>query len=342
MISFFTRRLPGMCTTIMLCEALLFSVAIAQTRPKILVFTKTQGYDHGTRTVADSLVQALGAKNGFDVDTTNDTGAYFKDAKLRTYNAVCFINVTGNIFNDSTKAAFQRYIEGGGGYVGMHASIDCEYTWHWYHELAGAYFANHHLGIAPAKLAVLNHSNPSTSWITKDTISRTDEWYFFTPQTYDSTIDPAILPGLTVLLNLIESSIPGSTENKFHPMCWYRQFDGGRSWYCGFGHSPDYFRDTIVQKTLLGGIRWAAGMAQSPLLCPPSPLHAAKTMHSITVYDATGKKIRGVRIGIAAASAATVPWDFKDDFGRPVSPGHYYLINSQDGTSQALSLPFVK
>jgi type 1 glutamine amidotransferase len=319
--------------TVFFCTSLFCAAAFAQPKPRVLVFTKTQGFDHNTRTVADSLIRALGVKNGFDVDTANDTGTYFKDAKLATYKAVCFINVTGSIFNDSTKAAFQRYIRAGGGFVGMHACVDCEYGWHWYHELAGAYFANHHFGIAPAKLAVLDHSNPATSWIAKDTISRSDEWYFFTPQTYDSMIDPAKIKDLTVLINLVESSIPNSTENKFHPMCWCRQFDGGRSWYCGYGHDPNYFRDTVVQKTLLGGILWAAGMTTAVVPgATPRPGNALHNGISVPmrvtgarIYDIHGRLIRSLHnLNIMVQNAGGL-WNHRDDFGRKVPAGRYFI-----------------
>jgi cytochrome c len=331
-------KLPGIALVAGLCVPLLFGAVFgAPAKPKILVFTKTQGFDHGTRKVADSLIQLLGAKNGFDVDTTNDTGTYFKDAKLMTYKAVCFINVTGNVFNDSTKAAFQRYFKAGGGWVGMHSAVDCEYTWHWYHEMAGAYFANHHFGIAPAKLAVLSHANPSTSWIAKDTITRSDEWYFFTPQTYDSNIDPAKLTNLTVLINLVESSIPNSTEKKFHPMCWCQEFQGGRAWYSGFGHAPEYFRDTVVQKNLLGGILWAAHLSPTPVLPenPKATITIAPASGEITIYDLFGRKIRTLRADGQA-------WNRTDECGKPVATGRYYLVQKRNGATPAATLLFVK
>jgi type 1 glutamine amidotransferase len=333
------KKSSGILMIACLGISLALSAANAQTKPKILVFTKTQGYDHGTRTVADSLIRALGVKNGFDVDTANDTGTYFKDAKLKTYSAVCFINVTGTIFNDSTKAAFQRYIEAGGGFVGMHACVDCEYGWHWYHELAGAYFANHHFGIAPAKLAVLSRANPATSWITKDTISRSDEWYFFTPQTYDSTVNPAIIPGLTVLINLVESSIPSSTENKFHPMCWCRQFDGGRTWYCGYGHSPDYFRDTVVQKTLLGGILWASGMSQTPTILSRADFTQTRAPFFLAVYNASGRKVMDIRTGFARPDNVGLRSVASNYLKNTVSPGIYFFVNDNGRNTSAT--PFI-
>ena len=332
------RKPSGIALVAVLCIPLLFAAAAgAATKPKILVFTETTGFDHNTRKVSDSVIQMLGAKNGFDVDTTNDTGAYFREAKLKTYKAVCFINVTGTIFNDSCKAAFQRYFQAGGGWVGMHAGgVDCEFTWHWFHQMVGGYFAGHPYGIAQAKLAVLNHTNPSTSWITKDTIVHTDEWYFFTPQKYDSTIDPAKSPNLTVLLNLVEPSL-SSTATKFHPICWCQEFQGGRSWYTGFGHSSSYYKDTVVQKNLLGGILWAAHLSATPV-APENPKAAFAIVPprgECAVYDLAGRKIRTLQ-------AEGAPWDRTDDFGKPVAPGRYCLVRKQKDAAPAPSILFVK
>ena len=33
-----------------------------------------------------------------------------------------------------------RYIQAGGGFVGIHAAADTEYSWPWYGKLVGAFF----------------------------------------------------------------------------------------------------------------------------------------------------------------------------------------------------------
>jgi type 1 glutamine amidotransferase len=314
------------CISGAFCVALFFTFASAQQKPKILVFTKTQGYDHGTRVVTDSLILSLGAKNGFDVDTTNTATGFFTDAKLSSYKAVCFINTTGNLMTDAEKAAFQRFIAAGNGYVGMHASADCEYAWPWYHELLGAYFVGHPFNIALAKIAILDHNNPSSQFIKKDTITRTDEWYFFDNNTYVPAIDPAKLTNLHVLMNLVESSLPNSTQTKYHPICWYQTFGGGKAWYSGFGHDPAYFRDTIVQKNLLGGILWASGMSATPVTYERVTFNPIASSVPRAVYDVTGRKIRTLVTGNNSASVSDRHWDYKDDFGKSVSAGRRYFI----------------
>ena len=331
------RVLSGIALVGAVCVPLLFSSASgAASRPKILLFTETAGFDHKTRGIADSLIIALGAKNGFDVDTANDTGAYFHDAKLKSYRAIYFSNVTGLIFNDSCKAAIKRYIEAGGSWLGNHAGgPDCEQSWPWFHQMIGCYFVGHPDGIKKAKIAVLDHTNPSTSWIKTDTIVRSDEWYFFapqpSPQKYDSNIDPAKLPNVKVLMNLVESSFD-STRNRYHPICWCQEFPGGgRMWYSGFGHYVSYYRDTVVQKVLLGGILWAAHLSETPT-APENPKAAftiAPASGESAVYDLFGRKIRTLHDDGAS-------WDRTDDCGKPVAPGRYYLVRKQKGAISPL------
>jgi type 1 glutamine amidotransferase len=274
------------------------------------------GWDHGTQAVSDSLVQALGLKNGFDVDTTNVSEGFFTDEKLSAYKAVCFINTTGKLLTDSQKVAFQRFIAKGNGFVGMYSCADAEYSWKWYHQLLGAYFVGESYSFG--KIAILDHNNPSTQFITPDTISRTDQWYYFANSPYDSTIDPAKEKNLTVLMSLVESSL-GITQPKFHPLCWCQEFGGGRAWYTMFGHFPEFFSsDSIYQKNLLGGILWATGMSSTPVISHRStfrPLVVPSV--PVAVYDLTGRKIQA--FGPVGNSAAG-----RDDFEKSVSSGAYY------------------
>ena len=67
----------------------------------------------------------------------------FTDENLALYDAVVFLSTTGDVLNADQQAAFERYIQAGGGYVGIHAASDTEYTWKWYGHLVGAYFRGH-------------------------------------------------------------------------------------------------------------------------------------------------------------------------------------------------------
>ena len=68
---------------------------------------------------------------------------FLKKKTLQKYNVVVFLNTTGNVLNDAQQLEFNRFIQAGGGFVGIHAAADTEYDWPWYGKLVGAYFNGH-------------------------------------------------------------------------------------------------------------------------------------------------------------------------------------------------------
>ncbi|MGP4100658.1 ThuA domain-containing protein, partial [Nonomuraea sp. KM90] len=109
---------------------------------QVLVFSKTAGFRHDSIPTGLQAIRDLGAAGGFTVTATEDATA-FTSANLAGYEAVVFLNTTGDVLDDTQQTAFQSYIDQGGGYVGVHAAADTEYDWPYYGELAGAYFKNH-------------------------------------------------------------------------------------------------------------------------------------------------------------------------------------------------------
>src|SRR5690625_3847355 len=112
------------------------------TTPRVLVFTKTAGFHHAAIADGVAAIQKMGKKRHFAVDTTSDASFFVEDS-LKHYSAVVFLSTTGNVLNHIQQADFKRYIQAGGGYVGVHAASDCEYHWPWYGQLVGAYFDDH-------------------------------------------------------------------------------------------------------------------------------------------------------------------------------------------------------
>ena len=108
----------------------------------MLVFSKTAGFRHDSIPAGIQAIRDLGAANNFTVTATEDAAA-FTTANLAQYEAVVFLSTTGDVLNATQQTAFESYIRGGGGYVGVHAAADTEYDWPFYGELVGAYFASH-------------------------------------------------------------------------------------------------------------------------------------------------------------------------------------------------------
>jgi type 1 glutamine amidotransferase len=220
--------------------------AAAAPLTKVLVFSKTAGFRHSSIPTGIAAIQQLGAQNGFTVTATEDANQ-FTTANLAQYQAVIWLSTTGDVLNDTQQTAFQSYIGAGGGYVGVHAAADTEYSWPWYGGLVGAYFASHP-AIQQATIRVESPTNVSTAHLPTNWV-RTDEWY-----NYQTNPRSAV----RVLANLDEGSYSGGTMGD-HPITWCQNYGGGRAWYTGLGHTEASYTEPNFTKMLLGGIQIAAG-----------------------------------------------------------------------------------
>ncbi|MEM7368486.1 MAG: ThuA domain-containing protein [Bacteroidota bacterium] len=215
----------------------------------VLVFSKTESFRHASIEQGNLAILAMGKQHGFTVDTTEDA-SFFQEGTLKQYNVVVFLNTTGDVLDEAQQLEFNRFIQAGGGYVGIHAAADTEYDWAWYGQLAGAYFNGHpnDPNVRQGTIQRIDSTHISTSHL-PDSWTREDEWYNYKD----------INPDIQVLLNLDESSYEGGTNGENHPIAWYHDFDGGRAWYTGLGHTPESFADPLFLDHLWGGIQYAAG-----------------------------------------------------------------------------------
>jgi type 1 glutamine amidotransferase len=213
----------------------------------ILVFSKTTGFRHESIPDGVRALRELGAAAGFAVTATEDAAA-FTPGRLRGYAAVVFLNTTGDVLDAHQRTAFEAYIRGGGGYLGVHSAADTEYDWPFYGALVGAYFAAHPAA-QPATLRVEDRGHPATAHL-DGVWERTDEWY-------DYRTNPR--PTVRVLLSLVASSYTGGRMGADHPIAWCHVYQGGRSFYTGGGHTSASYADPDFRAHLLGGLRYAAG-----------------------------------------------------------------------------------
>lgn len=241
----------------LLCLAVACSSAVAE-EFKVLVFSKTSGFRHGSIADGLSAIQTLGAANGFAVDATEEASE-FSASNLSQYRVVIWLSTTGNVLNTAQQDAFEQYIQSGGGYVGVHAATDTEYNWPWYGGLIGgdAWFLNHP-SIQDATLDVEDPSHVSTQHY-RGSFTFRDEWYNFRN-------DPRSL--VNVLVTIDETTYQGGTMGPGHPISWNHEYDGGRSWYTAMGHRSQTFEDNDFRTHLLGGIIWAANLGSPPAVAP--------------------------------------------------------------------------
>ena len=217
-------------------------------QPKVLVFSKTMGFTHASIPTGITALQKLGLENGFEVDTTKNADL-FTDENLKQYSAIVFMSTTGNVLDQFQEAAMERYIQAGGGFVGIHAAADTEYDWGWYNDLVGAQFLSHPSGTPNADFIIKDKNFIATAFFTDTVWNRTDELYNY----------KNINPDIKVVMTLDESTYEGGENGDFHPIAWYHEFDGGRAFYTGGGHTDASFSEPPFLQHLLGGITYAIG-----------------------------------------------------------------------------------
>ncbi|THH40010.1 ThuA domain-containing protein [Neolewinella litorea] len=212
--------------------------------PRVLVFSKTAGYRHASIESGQDMFRRLGEEHDFGVDVSEDAAVFTKE-NLARYRAVVFLSTTGDILDNAQEMALQRYVEGGGNWLGIHAAADTEYEWPWYNQLAGAYFESHPKGTPEATIRVLNSRHPATRGL-KDRWTRTDEWYNY----------KSIQPGMNVLMELDETTYEGGKNGANHPIAWYREIGQGRMFYTGLGHTEASYSEPEFVAHVYGGLQY--------------------------------------------------------------------------------------
>jgi len=220
-----------------------------ETKPAILIFSKTNGYRHESIETGQKTLQALAKKNGWETEITEDSTA-FNEENLAKFAAVVFLSTTGDVLGTQEEAAFEKYIVNGGGYFGIHAAADTEYDWPFYNQLVGAYFDNHpnDPNIREATVMCKNKNHVCTQHLPEKWV-RNDEWYNY----------KSMQSNLKILLELDESTYEGGTNGDFHPIAWYHDQGKGRAIYTGGGHTAESFGEELFAQHLEGALKYAIG-----------------------------------------------------------------------------------
>ncbi len=228
---------------------------------RVLLFEKMTGFrDTPSVVAANAAFKAMAERKGWALTVTEKGGAMHPSI-LKNVDAVIWNNVSGDVLTLTQRKAFVRYIEGGGGFVGIHGSAgDPVYFWDWYPDtLIGARFIGHPSEPQFQDARVNIEVNPSGigtglggGW------TMNDEWYSFEKS--------ARLTGAQVVATLDEKTYkPGKTRfggpplemGADHPIAWTRCVGKGRSFYSAIGHRPEVYSDANHVKMLEQAIVWA-------------------------------------------------------------------------------------
>ncbi len=220
---------------------------------RVLIYTKNgEGYVHDNIAASVAALEKICSGEGIAAEVS-DQPSVFTPENLARFDAVIFSNSNNEAFDtEEQKKAFQEYIRGGGGFMGVHSATGSEREWPWYWALVGGKFLRHP-PYQEFDVLVTDPGHPATShlparWTVKD------ECY------YNYQLNPDIHVLLSVDLTTVEDeekgSYPGETFGQLFPLSWCHQFDGGRQFYTALGHDSWFYEDPLFVEHLRGGLLW--------------------------------------------------------------------------------------
>jgi uncharacterized protein len=239
---------------------------------KVLVFSKTAGFRHGSIGVGAVSLTELGKKTGaFEVTHSEDESVFEKDS-LSEFDAVIMLNTTGEIFRpkdwpgDKTKqkkaqdrearlkANLLAFVREGKGLAGMHSATDTYKKWKEYNDMMGGAFVSHpwHKKVP---LKNLDPTSPVNAAFSTEGFEVTDEIYQFRD-------DTALRGDRRMLLELDADKMDlskGSRGDRGYPVSWIDTYGRGRVFYCSLGHRDEIFWNPAVLKHYLAGIQYTLG-----------------------------------------------------------------------------------
>jgi type 1 glutamine amidotransferase len=265
---------------------------------RLLLVTHSGGFMHDSIHVAEGVLKEIGPKNGFEVTcwrytadpdakvdnkpalasysekfrkSTGEKGKPGEEVTkahcgrinaetLKDFDAVLFFT-TGSRksppapLTDAELADLIQWVENGGAFAGTHCGADTLYDTA-YGDLLGAFFQTHPPGFQKIKVHVEDPKHPAAQGFT-DGMPYEDEMYIFQDKPYSRD-------RLHVILSIEKGSFnpaSGKRGDGDYAISWCREQGKGKIFYTSLGHRREVWRDPRFQSHLMGGLKWATGLA---------------------------------------------------------------------------------
>ncbi|MEP7257872.1 MAG: ThuA domain-containing protein, partial [Flavitalea sp.] len=194
------------------------------------------------------------------VDTSADASKMNED-NLKRYSLLIFANTNNDVFDtDEQRLAFRRYIEAGGGFVGIHSVTGTERNWKWFKMMLGGTFS-WHAKFQKYNVKVIDPLHPSMQGL--PVIWEKEDECYFAKELYPGT--KTILAHDFSTLNASDTTEKklmleyASPFSELYPAAWIQEFDGGHTWITALGHDKKDYTDPVYIKHIFQGIRYIAG-----------------------------------------------------------------------------------
>jgi uncharacterized protein len=238
--------------TIALIGARTFSGAGAPAFSAIVVATRAE--DHAAMiAAARPFLERLGAQYNFAITFTQDV-SQLNDRVLAGHQVLVQLQLAPFEVPPAQQGAFQRFIERGGGWVGIHAAgltgkqfLDEKTAyWKWFEDFFGGAVYSPHPAFQKATVVVEDRNHPVMKNLPA-TFEISDEWYEF---------DRSPRANVRVLACVDEGTYKQTRPMGDHPIIWSSE-KYGRMIYIGIGHSPTDWADPNYTNLIRDAILWA-------------------------------------------------------------------------------------
>lgn len=234
-----TRAVLGLLTSGIL------GLSVAQAPFKVLMIEGTTADHTPTSDASKPVLMAMAAANNFTIDFSSDH-TLINDANLAKYQVFLQMNLYPFDLSPSEQAAFQKFVESGKGWVGVHASGCANNGWPWYAKFLGDVTWMNHANLRDGNLIFEDRNHPITANMPASLIIK-DEWYQFSKSPRAK---------VRVLAKADEKNYSPYNANGDHPIVWVLS-DYARAVYISIGHDPNDWKVPDYVTLIHDAILWA-------------------------------------------------------------------------------------
>ncbi len=250
--------LAGICLSLSSVQA----TAAPEKKVRVLYLTQSSGYTHGVVKRArgelalseKAFTELADSSGAFTIDCTQDAAKAITKENLANYDVVMFYT-SGNL--PIAKENLDYFLgdwlkQKGHGFVGIHAATDCLKNHQPYWDMIGGTFIGHPWGSGSTVTITVHEKDHPGSAPWGEEVTLQDEIYRFKNWQPEK---------VRVLMSL--NMAKTAKKEPYHvPIAWCKEYGQGKVFYMSLGHRNDIFTNEQYLASMLGAIRWAAGLEE--------------------------------------------------------------------------------
>lgn len=226
----------------------------------------TQGPSYAALAAQNYALEQMGRRTGaYEVVVSNDI-EMFRPGTIDRFDAVCFCNSLGVLFDDpSLRKSLLDFVAGGKGLVGIHDGLATFVQWPQYDQwpefgrMLGGTENGGHPWDGDMAIKVDDPASPLTAMFAGEAITIRDQAF--------QLQEPSLRDRLHVLLSIDVGRMPAPrrpffptrSEDRDFPMSWIKRHGEGRVFFSAFGHYDSAFWNPKLLQHYLAGIQYALG-----------------------------------------------------------------------------------